>query len=71
MNKMQKTAFAVCAGLAVFGMSGCASTQVAGLAHADEAQVPVAGQKVSRALASYGSRGGYRYRRFAAGAATS
>jgi hypothetical protein len=71
MNKMKKTAFALCAGLAVCGMSGCASTQVASLAHADAAQAPVAEQKLSRALPSYGSMGGYRYRRFAAVAATS
>jgi len=71
MDKMKKTAFAVGAGLAIFGMTGCASTQVAGLVNADAAQAPIAEQKVSRALPSYGSMGGYRYRRFAAVAAAS
>ena len=65
-NKMKKLAFAV---FAVVCMSGCASTQVAGLAKADAAQAPVVEQKVSRALPSYGTMGGYRYRRFAAVAA--
>ena len=71
MNKMKKLAFAV---FAVVGTSGCASTQVAGLASPDEtrvAQAQAAEHKVSRALPSYGSRGGYRFRRFAAVAATS
>ena len=63
MNKVKKLAFAV---LTVCGMSGCASTQYAGPARANEAQSPVAEHKVSRALSSYGTMGGYRYRRFAA-----
>ena len=63
MNTMSSLAVAV---VAVLSLAGCASTQVAGLARADAAQAPVAGQKVSRALPSYGSMGGYRYRRFAA-----
>ena len=67
-SKMMKLA---CAIFAAAGMSGCASTQVADLARADAAQTPVAGKKVSRALPSYGSMGGYRYRRFAAVAADS
>ncbi|MSQ62932.1 MAG: hypothetical protein EXR33_03710 [Betaproteobacteria bacterium] len=71
MNKMKKTAFAVCAGMVVFGMSGCASMQVASLVNADAARAPVVEQKVSRALPGYGSMGGYRYRRFAVVAATS
>ena len=71
MNKMKKLAFAV---LAVTGMSGCANTPSAGLDGRDEAKAPAAqaaGRKVSRALPSYGSMGGYRYRRFAAVAAAS
>lgn len=70
MNKMKKLAFAVFAAVC---MSGCASTQVAGLASPDATGVAQAQaeQKVSRALPSYGSRGGYRFRRFAAVAATS
>ena len=63
MEKMKKVAFAV---LAVIGMSGCASTQVADLARADAEQAQAAEHKVSRALPSYGSMGGYRYRRLAA-----
>jgi hypothetical protein len=62
MNKMKKLAVAL---LAVAGLSGCASTQVAELARPDP--VPAAEQpQVSRATQSYGSMGGYRYRRFAA-----
>ncbi len=68
MNGMNKLAVAV---LAVAGLSGCASTQVVDLARADAVQAPVAEQKVIRALPSYGSMGGYRYRRFAAVAAAS
>ena len=73
MNKMKRLAFAV---LAVAGMSGCANAPLAGLDSADEARAPVAAtpaaeRKVSRALPSYGSMGGYRYRRFAAVAAAS
>lgn len=66
MNKMKKLAFAV---VAVAGFSGCASTQVAGRPDAAAAPAPVAELKVMRALPSYGSMGGYRYRRFAAVAA--
>jgi PBP1b-binding outer membrane lipoprotein LpoB len=73
MNKMKKLAYAV---FAVVGMSGCTSMQVASLASADQAPASVAQKqavehKVSRALPSYGSMGGYRYRRFAAVAAAS
>jgi hypothetical protein len=68
MNKMKKLAFAA---LAVVGMSGCASTQIAELAAADAVRVPVAEPQVIRPLQSYGSMGGYRYRRFAAVAAAS
>lgn len=65
MNKMKKLAFAV---VAVAGFSGCASTPVAERPAA-AAPAPVAELKVMRALPSYGSKGGYRYRRFAAVAA--
>jgi len=76
MNKMKKLAFAACTGLAVVVMSGCTSMQVASLAGADQApagvvEKQVVEHKVSRALPSYGSMGGYRYRRFGAVAATS
>ena len=67
MEKMKKLAFAV---FAIIGISGCASTQVADLARPDAASAQVADQKVIRALPSYGSMGGYRYRRFAAVAAS-
>ncbi len=68
MNKMKKLAFAV---IAVAGMSGCASTRIAELAGAN---VPVANAvepQVLRPVQSYGTMGGYRYRRFAAVAAAS
>lgn len=68
MNKMKKMAVAV---FAVAALSGCASTRVAGPSGADAAQPPVAEKKVLRALPSYGTMGGYRYRRFAAVAASS
>ena len=71
MKKMNKLAFAVCAGLAALGISGCAGNQVAESAGPDAAQAPVAERKVIRALPSYGSMGGYRYRRFASVSATS
>jgi len=63
MNKMKKLAFAA---LAVAGFSGCASAPVAERAGASAAPAPLAEVKVMRALPSYGSMGGYRYRRFAA-----
>jgi len=68
MKKVNKLAFAV---IAAIGVSGCASTQVGDLSRDGAAPAQVAEQKVSRALPSYGSRGGYRYRRFAAVAAQS
>jgi len=71
-NKLKKLAVAV---LAVCGMSGCASTQVAKLAGASEganaAPATSAETQVMRPLQSYGAMGGYRYRRFASAAATS
>ena len=63
MNKMKKLAVLVFA-VAVF--PGCASTQVAGPDRVDAAPAKTAEQSVSRALPSYGSMGGYRYRRLAA-----
>ena len=71
MNKMKKVTFAACAGLAIAAMSGCATTQVGAPAVAEAAPARVEEQKVLRALPSYGMRGGYRYRRFAAVAAAS
>ena len=70
MNYTKKLAVAL---LAVAGLSGCASTQIAQLASGQEMKpVPQAAEKtVSRALPSYGSMGGYRYRRFASAAVTS
>ena len=66
MNKTKKWAFAV---LVVCGMSGCASMRNAEPVRADA--MPAADVQVLRALPSYGSYGGYRYRRFVAVAATS
>lgn len=62
MNRMKKLAVAV---LAVAGLSGCATTRldVAGTG-VDAGAMPVG--QVSRPAASYGSMGGYRYRRFVA-----
>ena len=56
-NKMKKLAAAV---LAVAGLSGCTSMQVADLAPQAEET------KVSRPLPGYDYLGGYRIRRFAA-----
>ncbi len=66
-NKLKKLAVAV---FAVAGLSGCATTQVAGPAGADAAPAPAADRMVSRPVPSYGSMGGYRYRRFVAVAAS-
>ena len=69
MDKIKKLAFAM---FVVAGASGCASNQVAELARGGELQAPAtehaaaADAKVMRALPSYGSMGGYRYRRFTA-----
>jgi outer membrane biogenesis lipoprotein LolB len=63
MNNMKKLAVAL---LAVAGLSGCASTQIADLARNDAAQAVEQQPQVSRPTQSYGSMGGYRYRRFAA-----
>jgi hypothetical protein len=71
MNKMKRLAFAACAGLALAAMGGCATTQVAGVASADAAPARMEERMVLRALPSYGTMGGYRYRRFAAVAAAS
>ena len=57
MNNIKKLAVAV---LAVAGLSGCASTRIADLARIDEAQPA---HQVSRPAPSYGTMGGYRYRR--------
>ena len=62
MKKMNKLAVAV---FAVLGLSGCASMQVAGPAGMDAAPATVAEVQVLRPTQSYGSMGGYRYRRFA------
>ena len=67
MNNFKKLAVTV---LAVAGLAGCASTQVAGPDCVDAAPAKTAEQSVSRALPSYGSMGGYRYRRLAAVAVT-
>jgi len=64
MKKMKKSAFAVFAASVVLGLAGCATNQMAETAVIDAAQAPVAEHKVIRALPSYGSMGGYRYRRF-------
>ncbi len=64
MNSMKKLVVAV---FAVAGMSGCATTQTAEVRDAQEA-APAAPEtrKVSMPTNSYGSLGGYRYRRFVA-----
>lgn len=61
MNNIKKLAVAV---LAVAGLSGCATTRTADLARTEVA--PATEQQVSRPTRSYGSLGGYRYRRFVA-----
>ena len=63
-NKTKQLALAV---LAAAALSGCTSMQVADLARADAAPAAQADEvKVIRPLQSYGTMGGYRYRRFAA-----
>jgi hypothetical protein len=73
MNKLKKLAVAVLAvaGVAMTGLAGCTSMQVADLARAEGAPVHEETRqadetKVSRPLSGYGYMGGYRYRRFAA-----
>lgn len=61
MNNMKKLAVAV---LAVAVLSGCATTRSADLAGAEAA--PAKEYQVSRPAQSYGSLGGYRYRRLVA-----
>ena len=68
-NKTKKLALAV---LAAAALSGCTSMQVADLARADAPPAAQADEgRVIRPLQSYGTRGGYRYRRFAAVTASS
>lgn len=67
MNKNRKWLFAV---LAVCGMSGCASMRTAELSGADAVPAMAVELQVIRPLQSYGTLGGYRYRRFAAAAAS-
>lgn len=67
MNKNRKWLFAV---LAVCGMSGCANMRTVELAGADAVPTVAAELQVMRPLQSYGTMGGYRYRRFAAAAAS-
>ena len=64
MNKLKKLAVAVLAVAGLAGLAGCATNQATGLPKAGA--TPAAEQQVLRALPSYGSMGGYRYRRFAA-----
>ena len=63
MKNTKKLALAV---LTVAALSGCTSMQISELARADAAPAQAEEVKVMRALPSYGSMGGYRYRRFAA-----
>ena len=65
MNKMKKVAFAV---LVVCGMSGFANLRTVDLAGADAVPTVAAESQVMRPLQSYGTMGGYRYRRFTAAA---
>lgn len=66
---MKKTRIAVVV-LALAGLAGCANTQVvkqaAPGAKAGELRAEPQQAAVSRPVASYGSLGGYRYRRFVA-----
>lgn len=64
MNKMRKLAIAVLV-LAAAGLSGCATTRTAEPVNAI-AEPAAEQQQVSRPTRSYGSLGGYRYRRFVA-----
>ena len=59
MNKTKKLAVAILAVAGFAGLSGCATTQKVDVAGA-------APEQVSRPMPSYGSMGGYRYRRFVA-----
>jgi curli biogenesis system outer membrane secretion channel CsgG len=61
MNRMKELAVAA---IAIAGLSGCATTRTADLAGAEAA--PAKDQMVSRPAPSYGSIGGYRYRRLVA-----
>jgi hypothetical protein len=67
MNSSRKFAVAV---LAVAGLSGCASTGSMDAAQQDalrgDAAPAAVQQQVSRPAQSYGSMGGYRYRRLVA-----
>ncbi|HLX79087.1 MAG TPA: hypothetical protein VKS43_00730 [Burkholderiales bacterium] len=65
MKKTNKLAWAVVSGLAVAGITGCASAPAGEAAVAPVEPVTVAETRVIRPLPSYGSMGGYRYRRFA------
>ena len=70
-NKTKKLALAVLAVLGAAALSGCTSMQVSELARTDATPAQAEETKVMRPLQSYGSMGGYRYRRFAAVAAAS
>ncbi len=66
MNKNRKLAIAL---LALAALSGCATTRTAERQGNDQAAATAAAsapaqQQVLRATQSYGSLGGYRYRRF-------
>ncbi len=63
MNNTMTKKLAV-AVLAVAALSGCATTRTADLR--DTPAAAPAAAKVSMPMRSYGSLGGYRYRRFAA-----
>ena len=69
-NKTKKWLVAVGAGVAVLGASGCATTYSADMARTQAQAAPVAEAQVMRPLQSYGTMGGYRYRRFASAAAS-
>jgi|WetSurMetagenome_2_1015567.scaffolds.fasta_scaffold1330852_1 hypothetical protein len=63
MNQLRKQALAV---VAVAALAGCAGAPVADLSGTGDASAQVAQKKVTRVLPTYGSLGGYRYRRLAA-----
>jgi hypothetical protein len=61
-NKTKKLAVVILAVAGFAGLSGCATTQNIDFAGA-------APEQVSKPMPSYGSMGGYRYRRFVAASA--
>ena len=63
MNRTKLLAVVI---LAIAGLSGCATTRTQDLAHSDARDAAAPAEKQVSRPASYGSRGGYRYRRLVA-----